>query len=116
MDSGISACLDGLTRSEKGVHAGTFGLIGFSCSHALTPERHPVEIVTRHRGAGGHICAVNVEDSYTQIGTDGWNQAIQRPGIHRFEHSAYLDLQVRGYTSADKARLSPSLHHTSVTG
>ena len=45
METGITASSDGQTRSEKLVHAATFSLFGFGCSHTITPECHSTRIV-----------------------------------------------------------------------
>ena len=89
----------------RSARAGTFRPC-FSCSHALTPERHPAGFVIRRRRQDGFIRAVNLEVSDDRRGTNRRNQTYPAHKGHTpVEHSAYLDLRARYDMPADEARL-----------
>ena len=106
MDTGISTCSDGWTRSEKRVHAGTFSLSGISCGHALSLQNDilPEELREIEDPVFAFALSTCKSLSSNVEPFDGIRH-IQRAWDTPVANSIYLDLQARWVTPADKARL-----------
>ena len=105
METGITACSDRRTMSEKRVHAGTYSLFGFGCSYAMILERIPSKSLH------------DTEDPTVSFALASWTSLTHQDepidGIRHNQRacdtpvarSAYEDLQTSCDTPAEKARL-----------